>query len=284
MIGAVPVHETILNIYVERGMSMPSVSIRLEQLEKSYRTKKAVHDLNLEVHQGELFGFLGPNGAGKTTTIKMMTGLLEPTKGTAEIGGINIWEDPVKAKGILAYVPDQPNIYPKLTGWDYLEFIASVFQLSEADFRGRAEELLHTFDLIDRVDELIESYSHGMRQKIAICGALLHQPKILFLDEPTVGLDPQSARNLKRLLLEHCERGMTVFLTTHILEIAEQMCDRIGIISEGALIALGTMDELRGLDGHTEGSLEDIFLELTGGEKERDIIAGLAEDDAEEQL
>lgn len=257
---------------------MSDVSIKLFNLAKSYGKKPAVKGVDLEVTKGELFGFLGPNGAGKTTTIKMITGLLEPTSGYVEVNGVNIWENPIEAKKVIAYVPDQPNLYPKLTGWDYLQFIGSVFRVPEDKFQLKAEELLHTFGLSDRADELIESYSHGMKQKIAICGALVHEPDILFLDEPTVGLDPKSARNLKSLLRELCDQGMTAFLTTHILEIAEQMCDRIGIISEGDIIALGTMDELRTIDGRTEGSLEDIFLELTGGEDQQALIQEISED------
>jgi len=257
---------------------MESNAIKLFNLTKSYGSQSAVKGLDLQVKKGELFGFLGPNGAGKTTTIKMMTGLLEPTGGYIELDGINIWEQPIEAKKQISYVPDHPNLYPKLTGWDYLEFVASVYEVPAHEFEERANELLQTFSLTDRADELIESYSHGMKQKIAISGSLIHNPKILFLDEPTVGLDPKSARNLKSLLQKKCNKGMTVFITTHILEIAEQMCDRIGIISEGLVIALGTMDELRQLDGRTEGSLEDIFLELTGGEEEQALIQEISDD------
>lgn len=265
----------------EGGFTMSETSIKLTDLTKKYGTQTAVHNNNLEVKKGELFGFLGPNGAGKTTTIKMITGLLEPTSGTVEVNGFNVWEDPLEAKKVIAYVPDQPNLYPKLTGWDYLEFIGSVFKVPTDEFEARARELLTTFDLTHRADELIESYSHGMKQKIAICGALIHEPDVLFLDEPTVGLDPKSARNLKNLLTELCAKGMTAFITTHILEIAEQMCDRIGIIAHGEIIALGTMEELRMLDGRTEGSLEDIFLELTGGDDHQAVIKEMTEEDIE---
>ncbi|GAB4073845.1 ABC transporter ATP-binding protein [Barrientosiimonas marina] len=247
-------------------------ALELTNLAKSYRKHQAVQDLNLAVQKGELFGFLGPNGAGKTTTIKMLTGLLEPTNGSAEISGIDIWQHPLKAKEKLAYVPDQPNLYPKLTGWDYLEFVASVFQLQKDWFQERANELLASFNLTEQANDLIESYSHGMKQKIALCGALIHEPDVLFMDEPTVGLDPKSARTLKNLLQQLCASGMTVFLSTHILEIAEEMCDRVGIIYEGEVIALGTMDELRGGDD-ADKSLEDIFLELTGGEDQQAIIS-----------
>ncbi|MEN1968669.1 ABC transporter ATP-binding protein [Lentibacillus sp. N15] len=247
-------------------------AIKLTELTKAYGKQEAVHSLNLDVKKGELFGFLGPNGAGKTTTIKMMTGLLEPTSGTVVIGGINIWKSPIKAKKRIAYVPDQPNLYPKLTGWDYLQFIASVFRIPNDRFQSRAKELLHIFSLTDRADELIEGYSHGMKQKIAICGALVHEPDVVFLDEPTVGLDPKSARDLKDLLRQLCDTGTTVFMSTHILEIAEQMCDRVGIILDGTIIAMGTMEELRKHEGNTNQSLEDIFLELTGGEDQQALI------------
>ncbi|WP_164669861.1 ABC transporter ATP-binding protein [Virgibacillus doumboii] len=256
---------------------MAAASIKLINLSKTYRRHKAVKELNLEVGKGELFGFLGPNGAGKTTTIKMLTGLLEPASGSAEIAGINIWKDPIEAKKKIAYVPDQPNLYPKLTGWDYLEFIASVFQISQEKFQSKSKELLQIFNLTDQANDLIESYSHGMKQKIAICGALVHEPDVLFLDEPTVGLDPKSARSLKNLLRELCDNGMTAFVSTHILEIAEQMCDRVGIILDGDIIALGTMDELKSSGGDAQQSLEDIFLELTGGEDQQALISEITD-------
>ncbi|TRM11684.1 ABC transporter ATP-binding protein [Lentibacillus cibarius] len=256
---------------------METTSIKLANLAKTYRKHEAVKHINLEVQKGELFGFLGPNGAGKTTTIKMLTGLLEPTSGSAEIKGVDIWKHPIDAKKKIAYVPDQPNIYPKLAGWDYLEFVASVFQIPKSDFQSKAKELLQVFSLTEQANDLIESYSHGMKQKIAICGALVSEPDVLFMDEPTVGLDPKSARSLKNLLRELCNHGMTVFLSTHILEIAEQMCDRVGIIFEGDIIALGTMDELRS-GGHADQSLEDIFLELTGGEDQQAIISEITDD------
>ncbi|MFD1361789.1 ABC transporter ATP-binding protein [Lentibacillus salinarum] len=255
---------------------MANAAIKLTNLAKSYRRHDAVKHLNLEVRQGELFGFLGPNGAGKTTTIKMLTGLLEPTSGSAAINGIDIWENPLNAKEKLAYVPDQPNLYPKLTGWDYLEFVASVFRIPNDQFQSQANELLKIFSLSEQANDLIESYSHGMKQKIAICGALISDPDVLFMDEPTVGLDPKSARTLKNLLRKLCDNGMTVFLSTHILEIAEQMCDRVGIIFEGDIIALGTMDELKASDG-TDQSLEDIFLELTGGEDQQAMISEISD-------
>jgi ABC-2 type transport system ATP-binding protein len=251
---------------------MDGAAIKLIDLTKTYGKHEAVHRLNIDVAKGELFGFLGPNGAGKTTTIKMMTGLLEPTAGIAEVGGINMWKRPLEAKKRIAYVPDQPDLYPKLSGWDYLAFIASVFRMPKKKFQQKAAELLGTFNLTDRAGELIEGYSHGMKQKIAICGALIHEPDILFLDEPTVGLDPQSAHTLKNTLRERCDHGMTAFVSTHILEIAEQMCDRMGIIQDGKMVALGTMEELKRLDKHQAQSLEDIFLELTGSRDQQALI------------
>lgn len=261
---------------------MNELAIKISDLTKSYGQYKAVKNINFTVNKGELFGFLGPNGAGKTTTIKMMTGLLEPTSGSVHIHGINMWIHPLEAKKRIAYVPDQPNLYPKLTGWEYLEFIASVFNLEEDRFQKRALELLTMFDLKDRANELIESYSHGMKQKMAITGALIHDPAVLFLDEPTVGLDPKSARLLKNILKDACQQGMTVFLTTHILEIAEQLCDRIGIIQDGQMIALGTIDELRSKDGQADRNLEDIFLELTGGADQEAMINEMAKEESGE--
>lgn len=259
---------------------MRTVSIKLSSLSKSYgKQAAAVKDLNIDIPKGELFGFLGPNGAGKTTTIKMLTGLLEPTGGTAEINDINMWEKPLEAKKHIAYVPDEPNLYPKLTGWEYIQFIASVFRMRKETFQKKADELLNIFGLDERANELIESYSHGMKQKIAITGALIHEPDVLFLDEPTVGLDPKSARNLKDLLTTLCKQGMTAFVSTHILEIAEKMCDRVGIISEGEIIALGSMDELRAHEGKEGESLEDIFLELTGDEGDEATISAMSQPD-----
>lgn len=266
------------------GQTPPTTTrgaIQANALTKRYGKSLAVDRLDLAVGRGELFGFLGPNGSGKTTTIRMMTGLLEPTSGSVSIAGIDVWSDPLAAKARFAYVPDEPNLFPKLTAWEYLRFIASVFQMPPETYRQRASELLQVFDIADRADELIESYSHGMRQKIALAGALLHLPEVIFLDEPTVGLDPPSARTLKALLRRVCDSGTTVFLTTHILEIAESMCDRIAIIKSGQIIALGTIDELRRQrgDGNERQSLEDLFIELTGASEDTALIDALASGD-----
>ena len=243
-------------------------------LQKQYGDTVAVKRVDLSIRPGEIFGFLGPNGAGKTTTIKMLIGLLRPSGGVARIGGHDIQLDPIAAKSLIGYVPDQPYLPEKLTAREYLAFIAGLYRLDAATARRRGDELLKLFDLEDRGDDFVGGFSHGMRQKTALSGALLHNPQAFFLDEPTVGLDPRSARLIKDILREVADRGTAVFLTTHILEIAERMCDRVAIISGGSVIATGTVDELRA--GRSGESLEDIFIELTGGSEEAEIAAALA--------
>ena len=234
-------------------------------LRKTYGDHVAVAGVDLAVARGEIVGFLGPNGAGKTTTIKMLTGLIRPTAGTAAILGHDIARDPIAAKSLFGYVPDTPNLYGKLKGWEFLRFMARLYRVPTAQAEHRAAELLRLFDLTDAANDLIEGYSHGMSQKMALAGALVHDPQVLFLDEPTVGLDPKSARLIKDLLVQLRSRGVAVFLSTHILEIAERMCDRVVIIDRGAIVAAGTVAELRARAGQGQGSLEDIFLSLTGG-------------------
>jgi ABC-2 type transport system ATP-binding protein len=244
--------------------------IELRQLTKRYGEKTAVDDVSLDVFGGEIFGFLGPNGAGKTTTIKAVVGLLQPTSGTVRVAGHDIQQDPLQAKAASGYVPDEPNLYPKLTGRELLRFVGDLYGVPAAQVDRRLEELLRLFDLTAVADDTIDSYSHGMRQKTSLAAALVHDPKVLVLDEPTVGLDPKSARLIKDILRQLAERGAAIFLSTHILEIAERMCDRIGIIHQGRLIAAGTMAELRAM-GKGEGRLEDIFLTLTGGAEDAAI-------------
>ncbi len=243
-------------------------------LRKLYGQLVAVHDVNLQVRAGEIMGFLGPNGAGKTTTIKILTGLLAPTAGTARICGFNIQAQALQAKACIGYVPDTPNLYGKLNAWEFLRFMGRLYRVPKAQVEQRAAELLKMFDLEDAAGDLLEGYSHGMQQKMALAGALVHNPQVLFLDEPTVGLDPKSARLIKSLLRQIADRGATVFFSTHILEIAERMCDRVAIINKGEIIAVGTMDELRA--GGTSGSLEDIFLSLTGGADYAELTNGLS--------
>jgi len=244
--------------------------IEMHHLVKRYGDKTAVDDVSLRVHGGEIFGFLGPNGAGKTTTIKILVGLLQPTAGLVKVAGHDVQGEPLAAKAACGYVPDEPNLYPKLTGRELLRFVGDLYGLKRAQVERRIDELLRLFDLTAAADDPIDSYSHGMQQKTALSAALVHDPRVLVLDEPTVGLDPKSARLIKDILRQMAGRGAAVFLSTHILEIAEHMCDRIGIIDRGRLIAVGTMEELRGL-GQGESSLEDIFLSLTGGAEYAEI-------------
>jgi len=249
--------------------------IETEQLSKRYGVKSAVEAVTFQVYGGEIFGFLGPNGAGKTTTIKMIVGLLKPTTGAARVGGFDVQSQPIQAKSITGYVPDEPNLYAKLTGRELLRFVGNLYQMDRKQVDRRIDELLRLFDLLQSADDTIDSYSHGMQQKTSLAAALMHDPKVLVLDEPTVGLDPRSARMIKDILKQMAERGAAVFLSTHILEIAERMCDRIGIINQGSLIAVGSMDDLRRMS-QGETSLEDIFLNLTGGAEYSEIAEVLS--------
>ncbi|MBN1438503.1 MAG: ABC transporter ATP-binding protein [Anaerolineales bacterium] len=251
-------------------MDASSPLIQTSHLVKKFGEKTAVNDVSFAVHGGEVFGFLGPNGAGKTTTIKAIVGLLQPTSGTVTVAGYDVQLQPTQAKAAIGYVPDTPNLYMKLSARELLRFVGDLYELPQAKVRERIDELLRLFDLADAGNDLIDSYSHGMKQKAALAAALIHDPKVLVLDEPTVGLDPKSARLIKDMLRQLADRGAAVFLSTHILEIAERMCDRIGIIDRGNLAAVGTMDELRAL-GKGERSLEDIFLAVTGGAEEAEI-------------
>lgn len=251
-------------------------AIELKNLTKKYGSLTAVNNLNLEIEKGEIFGFLGPNGAGKTTTIKLLSGLLKPTSGTAKILGFDIQVNPIEAKSYIGLIPDEPNIYEKLTGREFLRFMGNIFKVENTVIIKKTAELLKIFDLQDRADELIQVYSHGMKQKIAIAGALIHSPKIIIFDEPTIGLDPKSARTIKDILKYRAESGDCIFMSTHILEIAERMCDRIGIINNGNLIAVGNMDELRHLSKSGKYNLEEIFLELTNAEENSELIKSLS--------
>jgi ABC-2 type transport system ATP-binding protein len=248
-----------------------TVLIEINNLLKRYGDKAAVNNVSLQVKAGEVFGFLGPNGAGKTTTIKVIVGLLQPTAGTVKVAGYDVQTQPLPAKAASGYVPDTPNLYAKLTGRELLRFVGDLYNLERKQVAQRTEELLQMFDLTAAADDTVDSYSHGMQQKASLAAALMHDPKVLVLDEPTVGLDPKSARLIKDILRQMAERGAAIFLSTHILEIAERMCDRIGIINKGELIAVGTMEELRRLGKAGETSLEDIFLGLTGGAEEAEI-------------
>jgi len=241
---------------------MSEAILKIENLSKSYGKFAAVKDVSLELKRGEVFGFLGPNGAGKTTTIKVCTGLLKPSAGRVLIGGFDITKQPVAAKELLGYVPDNPFLYDKLTGREFVRFVARLYNSNSPE--QRIQELFDSFEMNDKIDQLIQGYSRGMRQKTALISALIHNPQILLVDEPTANLDPRSARLAKDIFRALTKQGVSVFMSTHIMEIAERLCDRIGIIHHGELIALGTMSELNQQTALGASTLEDVFLELTG--------------------
>jgi ABC-2 type transport system ATP-binding protein len=244
--------------------------IELQQVTKTYakNNKKAVDDLTLKVEGGELFGFIGPNGAGKTTTIKLMTGILAPDEGTVTMAGHNMATDRIEAQKLIGYVPDGNDLYDRLTGMEYLNFMADVYQVDAARRKAHIEKYLNIFELEDAVNSQVRSYSKGMKQKLVVIGALIHNPPVWILDEPLGGLDPRAAHLLKEEMMRHCREGNTVFFSTHVLEVAEKLCTRIGVIDHGSLCAQGTLEELR--SGEKGASLEDLFLELTddGGEEQ----------------
>lgn len=237
--------------------------IRLENLSKRYGSLAAVDSLNLEVRSGEIFGFLGPNGAGKTTTIRVMMGILKPTSGRVILGDFDVERQPEQAKAIAGFIPDRPFIYEKLSGSEFLTFVGRLHHVEPERLRRRISELFEHMELSRWKDELVESYSHGMKQRLVFCAALLHEPRVLVVDEPMVGMDPKGARALKDLFRSLAEAGVTVFLSTHSISVAEEVCHRIGIIQKGRLIARGTMAELYRLARVEDGKLENLFLELT---------------------
>ena len=233
--------------------------LKIEHLTKLYGEKKAVDDLSLHIRPGEIYGFIGHNGAGKTTTIKSCAGILQFEQGEITIDGKSVKADPLGCKQRLAYIPDNPDLYEFLSGIKYLNFVADIFGVSKADREARIEKYADLFDLTGDLAQPISAYSHGMKQKLAIISALLHDPKLIIMDEPFVGLDPTAAYQVKGIMREHCGRGGAIFFSTHVLEVAEKLCDKVAIIKQGRLIASGTMDEVKG-----DQSLEDVFLELEG--------------------
>lgn len=237
--------------------------IELEALTKKFGDFKAVDNLNLSVNKGEIFGFIGPNGAGKTTTIKMMGGILAPSSGTVKIAGIDMQKQPEAAKSNIGFIPDRPYIYEKLTGMEFLKFTADLYGVSDEIYSRKARENLEMFSLADWSNELIESYSHGMKQRLIMSAALLHDPRVIIVDEPMVGLDPRAIIMVKDLFHNLARKGVTVFMSTHTLAVAEDVCDRIGIINRGHLIASGTTADLRREADVTNADLERVFLNLT---------------------
>ena len=251
--------------------------IRLEGLTKRYGKFTAVNNIDLHVPRGELFGFLGPNGAGKTTTLRMIAGIMRPTAGRIWLGGDDVVTEPMSAKTRLGFIPDRPFIYEKLTGAEFLRFVAGLYRQDGDIVEKRIDELLEVFELSRWKHELVESYSHGMRQKLIISSALIHRPECIVVDEPMVGLDPKAARLLKDLFRQFVNRGGTILMSTHTLEVAEAMCDRIAIIQKGDVVALGTMEDLRRQTASGNATLEELFLKLTGGTAIRELAAVLGD-------
>jgi ABC-2 type transport system ATP-binding protein len=237
--------------------------IELKSLTKKYGDYTAVDDLNLSVQKGEIFGFIGPNGAGKTTTIKMIGGILAPSAGTVKITGIDIQQEPEKAKGKIGFIPDRPYLYEKLTGMEFLKFTADLYGVPDDIFSQKAQQNLEMFSLADWSDELIESYSHGMKQRLIMSAALLHEPEVIIVDEPMVGLDPMAIMMVKDLFQRLAQKGVTVFMSTHTLAVAEDICERIGVINKGQLIASGTTADLQREANITDADLEQVFMNLT---------------------
>jgi ABC-2 type transport system ATP-binding protein len=249
--------------------------VKLTSVSKRYGDITAVDYLDLEVKKGEIFGLLGPNGSGKSTTLKMILGLVKPDSGSVNVLGINVEDDPVAVKRKVGYVPESPRVYEFLTGLEFLDFAGDVYGMQLEEKKKRIEEFLKALDLEGREGDMISSYSEGMKQKVVIISAIMHRPELLLLDEPLSGLDPRSARIVKDLLHEMASQGVTTIMSTHILEIAQAMCDRIAIMYDGRLSALGTMEELRQKARMPDSGLEDIFLKLTGTGDVKPVVEAL---------
>lgn len=249
-----------------------SPMIQMERVEKRYQSFQALQPLDLTVHTGEVFGFLGPNGAGKTTTIRMLSGVLTPSAGRIFIDGVDLVADPVESRRRVGYIPDRPYLYDKLTARETLQFVGGIYGMEAGEIRERGDSLLAEHGLLERADELVEAYSHGMKQRLVLSAALLHQPRLLIVDEPMVGLDPHGARRIKDRFREVANAGRTVFLSTHSLDTAQEVCDRVGILFKGRLVALGTVDELLGQ--RDSADLEQVFLTIT--EEEMQAAEGRA--------
>jgi ABC-2 type transport system ATP-binding protein len=248
-------------------------------LVRAFGQKVAVNHLNLTVRPGEFFGFLGPNGAGKSTTIKMMVGLLRPTSGTVWVGGVDVWEQPLRARTLMGVLPEQLNLYERLSGREFIDFAGHMYGVAEMDIRRRTEDLLQVLDLANDADKLIVDYSVGMRKKVALAAAILHRPLVLFLDEPFEGIDPISSRVIRDILRDLTQRGTTIFFSSHIMEVVERLCTRVGIINQGMLVAEGTLQELRERASgvNKDATLEDIFLNVVGAHNGNHNLSWLEE-------
>ncbi len=261
--------------YTEQASSYAVVT---RDLVRSFGQKMAVSHLNLAVRSGEFFGFLGPNGAGKSTTIKMMTGLLRPTSGVVWVDGVDVWREPIRVRALMGVLPEYLNLYERLSGREFIAFSGHMYGVADADIKRRTEELLHVLGLKDDAEKLIVDYSVGMRKKVALAAAIIHQPRVLFLDEPFEGIDPVSSRVIRDILHDLTRRGTTIFFSSHIMEVVERLCTRVGIINQGMLVAEGTLQELRERAGSGEGrdtSLEDIFMNVIGLQNESHNLSWL---------
>jgi ABC-2 type transport system ATP-binding protein len=257
----------------------PTYAIVTRNLVQQFDQKLAVNNLNLAIRTGEFFGFLGPNGAGKSTTIKMMVGLLRPSLGNVWVGGIDVWQDPLRARALMGVLPEYLNLYERLSGREFITFSGHMYGVADRDIRRRTEELLQVLDLIDDADKLIVDYSVGMRKKVALAAAIIHRPQVLFLDEPFEGIDPVSSRVIRDILQDLTHRGTTIFFSSHIMEVVERLCTRVGIINQGMLVAEGSLQELRerasGNGGDKDATLEDIFLNVIGVRNENHNLSWL---------
>ena len=231
--------------------------LKIENLTKTYGNKKAVDDLSLQIRAGEIYGFIGHNGAGKTTTLKACCGILQFDSGEIYLDGVSLKTDPIACKNMLAYIPDNPELYPFMTGVQYLNFIADIFKIQKTERRALIERYANALGLTADLAQPVSAYSHGMKQKLAVIAAFIHEPKLIVMDEPFVGLDPKASHTLKEMMRAHCEKGGAIFFSTHVLDVAEKLCDKVAVIKDGKLIKMGTMDEVKG-----DSSLENVFLEL----------------------
>src|SRR6266567_4049924 len=267
--------ETSQNFTLPSSPPVPAVVTR--DLVRAFGQKVAVSHLNLTVQRGEFYGFLGPNGAGKSTTIKMLVGLLRPTAGSIWVSGVDVWREPLRARALMGVLPEYLNLYERLTGSEFLTFAGHMYGVAEADVRHRSEELLHVLTLTDDADKLIVDYSVGMRKKIALAAALIHSPEVLFLDEPFEGIDPVSSRVIRDILRGLTQHGTTIFFSSHIMEVVERLCTRVGIINQGILVAEGTLQELRDRASgeNKDATLEDIFLNVVGAHEESHNLSWL---------